>query len=154
MGEFKLKFNDGNLRWIGGGAVGARAQEGDNPEVYQLGSGLALAGLIPKQLGFVYAAPNFTQAQGERQVGLLWGGGVDLLLTTVSAGLNPGINLGNGDFSLGAEIMIGPLIGLNKDWALVPAFKMTWPDLLSNDGRGSVFYGFQLAFVYGHLPDE
>ena len=154
MGELKLKLVDGNLRWIGGMAFGVHPQDGENPHTFEVGTGAALVGLAPKQLGFVFAAPNYTQTLKQKQVGLLFGGGIDLLLTTVSAGLNPGINISNGDLTLGAEITIGPLIGMNKKWSIIPAFKMMWPDILSQGPEGSVFYGFQLTIVYGHLPDE
>jgi hypothetical protein len=150
--QFKTK--DGNLRWVAGSAFGIQPQDGDNKETYQFGFGASLVGLAPKRLGFVYAVPNYTQAPGQKQVGVLFGGGVDLLISTFSAGLNPGLNLKTGDFSLGAEISIGPLIGINKNWALLPAFKMSWPDLLSDVGNNSAFYGFQLAISYGHLPAD
>ncbi len=150
--EFKTR--NGNLRWVGGSAFGVQPQDGDNEETVQVGFGASLVGLVPKRLGFLYAVPNYTQAPEQKNVGVLFGGGVDLLLTTISGGLNPGVDPSNGKIRLGAEMSVGPLIGINQEWAILPAFKMTWPDLLSEVGNDTAFYGFQISVIYGHLPAD
>lgn len=156
MGDdgFNLKIKNGNLRLVGGFAVSW--QKDSDEEAYQVGAGACLVGLVPKQLGYVCGVPNYTEAAGRKLAGSLFSIGVDLLFPDVSVGVNPGIDLESGEFVLGGEISIGVLFGSkkNKNWSVLPAFKMVWPDLGDGIGFGSAFYGFQIAVVYGHLPDE
>jgi hypothetical protein len=154
MGDdgFNLKTRDGNLRLVGGFAVSW--QNNSDEEAYQAGAGACLVGLVPKKLGYVCGITNYTQAGGQKQLGGLFSIGLDVLIPDVSVGVNPGFDLESGEFVMGGEISAGILFGINKDLSILPAFKMVWPDLGEGIGFGSAFYGFQIAVVFGHLPDE
>ena len=154
MGDdgFNLKIKNGNLRLVGGFAVSW--QNDSDEEAYQVGAGACLVGLVPKRLGDVCGVPNYTEAAGRKLVGSLFSIGADLLIPDLSVGVNPSFDLESGEFVLGGEISAGILFGINKNWSILPAFKMVWPDLGDGIGFGSAFYGLQVAVVYGHLPDE
>jgi hypothetical protein len=154
MGDdgFKLKVKNGNLRWVGGFAVSW--QNDSDEEAYQAGAGACLVGLGPKQLGYGCGVLNYTEAAGRKQLGGLFGIGINTPIPDISVGVNPGIDLESGEFVLGGEISAGILFGINKDLSILPSFKILKPDLFSDVGGGGLFYGVQVAFVFGHLPDE
>lgn len=162
--ETSIKSKKGSdWRFIGGAAFAAKEIPSDGSSepkdafLFQVGVGAARVNLWPKPLSFVFVAPNYTQVSAPdgdtNQLGVMIGGGLDFLVAPVYVAVNPGVNLENGDFTLGGEIGFGAVLKLKKSFSVIPSFKFAIPDLLSDGTSDDSFFGVQLLFSYGR-PSE